>query len=79
MLKIISDMLAKLGVGAQPKQAAADPLAVKMHSLKWSPTEDDRSALRYEIEAEQAREAPLAEGMAAPYLGRREPFDRREF
>ena len=78
-MKIVNDMLARLGAGAQHKHVAADPLAEKMLSLKWSPTEDDRSALRYEIEAKQARKAPLAETMAAPYLGRREPFDQREY
>jgi len=79
VLHILSDFLEKLGAGRKGGQVASDPLAEKMHSLKWSPTEDDRSALRSEIEAEQAREAPLAEGMAASYLGRKEPFDRREY
>lgn len=79
MLNIISELLEKLGARRMGGQVASDPLAEKMHSLKWSPTEDDRSALRSQIEAEQAREAPLAEGMAISYLGHKEPFEQRDY
>jgi hypothetical protein len=78
MLKIVSELLAKLSLRAQtsPTHAVPDPLAEKMRTLKWAPTEDDRSALKYLTENEGKDGAPLAEMMAVSYLGRpQEPFD----
>ena len=77
-MNIISKIVAMLNPGAHGDagQAGGDPLAEKMRGLAWSPTEDDRSALKYQAQIAIKNKAPLAEIMATNYLGRTgDPID----